>query len=661
VPEARIAARHFAAAAATATIDEQRPLNHKERAAKLNQRPKSACSIARPFGRTMADQGAISLDEFKARLPLVELVARHVRLTRRGREHLGLCPFHQEKTPSFTVSEAKGFYHCFGCGQHGNAIDFIMAIEGLEFAPAIARLAELTGLPAPYRAGAGAPPVDRTLYAVNEAAARWFAGRLESAQGAEAAAYLERRGLDQATILRFGLGYAPPERTGLKRALEAEGYAETAAVEAGLLVQPEDGPSYDRFRHRVTFPIHDRRGRIVGFGGRALGEAPAKYLNTPDTPLFHKGELLYGLSLARPAVRQHGSVVVAEGYMDVIALAQAGFANAVAPLGTAVTEAQLALLWQLADEPVVCLDGDEAGLRAAHRLIERALPVLKPGKSLQFALLPRGQDPDSILRRRGRDFLAKVIGESIPLQELLWSRETATRSLHVPQQRLALEKRFRDLAATIPDRALSKLFLGTFFKRMHVALRRASPQTRKSPSLIARDGGPGVGAKRLGELLARPELADARQLFGPILVRPELLHHVEEEFGALEFGAPELDALHQAILSWYGESGHLDPAGLSNHLCGIGFAGLVKQLAASGPGTRWYGRDGVTESAVLDGWRRCVARHRQFAERRAVAHAVSAAMAEQRADTGAHVMAVNRLINPDRVGASRRPAEDQGR
>ena len=421
----------------------------------------------------MAEGGAISLEEFKARLPLIEIVARHVRLTRRGREHLGLCPFHQEKTPSFTVSEAKGFYHCFGCGQHGNAIDFVMALEGLDFGQAISRLAELTGLPAPRRAGNGEPPVDRTLYAVNEAAARWLAGRLESAPGAEAAAYLAKRGLDRATILRFGLGYAPSDRTALKRALQAEGYAEPSAIEAGLLAQPEDGgPSFDRFRHRVMFPIHDRRGRIVGFGGRALGEARAKYLNTPDTPLFHKGELLYGLALARAAVREHGTVIVAEGYMDVIALAQAGFANAVAPLGTAVTEAQLALLWQLADEPVVCLDGDEAGLRAAHRLIERALPVLSAGKSLRFALLPPGQDPDSILRRRGRDFLAKVIAEAIPLHELLWSRESATRSLHVPQQRLALEKRFRELAATIPDRTLSRLFLGAFFKRLQLAAGR---------------------------------------------------------------------------------------------------------------------------------------------------------------------------------------------
>jgi DNA primase len=611
----------------------------------------------------MADQGAISLEEFKARLPLTEIVARHVRLARRGRDLWGCCPFHQEKTASFHVVPDKGFYHCFGCGQHGNAIDFVMAIEGLDFGQAIARLAELTGVPAPRRAGNGEAPVDRTLYAVNEAAARWLAGRLESPQGAEAAAYLARRGLDQAIILRFGLGYAPGDRTALKRALQAEGYDERTAIEAGLLVRPEDGgPSFDRFRHRVMFPIHDGRGRTVGFGGRALGEARAKYLNTPDTPLFHKGELLYGLALARPAVRERGTVLVAEGYMDVIALAQAGFANAVAPLGTAITEAQLALLWQLADEPVVCLDGDEAGLRAAHRLIERALPVLGPGKSLRFALLPPGQDPDSLLRRRGRDFLGKVIEEAIPLHELLWSRETANRSLHVPQHRSALEKRFRELAGMIPDRSMSRLFLSAFFRRLHLALGRTDPRARARPSYLAGDGGPGVGARRLAALVTKPELADARQLFGPILVHPDLLHEVEEELASLEFAEPELDLLHRAILCWYGESGHLDPGGLSDHLCETGFTGLVKQLVAPGPQTAWFGQDGAAKETVLEGWRARVSQHRRFAERRAIASAASAAMAEQRADAGAHVLAVNRLINPvDQPGAPRRAAQEPGK
>ena len=243
----------------------------------------------------------------------------------------------------------------------------------------------------------------------------------------------------------------------------------------------------------------------------------------------------------------------------------------------------------------------------------------------------------------------------------MWNRETATRSLHVPQQRLALEKRFRELAATIPDRALSKLFLDAFFKRLHLTLRRANPRSRSGPSLIARDGGPGVGARTLGALLAKPELADARQLFGPLLVHPSLLDAVEEEFALLEFAEPELDLLQRAILSWYGESGHLDPDGLSNHLSEIGFAGLVEQLAAPGPGAAWYRQDGIPEGVVLDRWRGCVARQRRFAEQRAGKDAASAAVAEQRADAGAHVVAVDRLLNPEQAGAPRRPAEEPGK
>jgi DNA primase len=608
----------------------------------------------------MADQGTISLEEFKARLPLVEVVARQVRLVRRGREHVGLCPFHQEKTPSFTVSETKGFYHCFGCGQHGNAIDFIMAIESLDFGQAIARLAELTGVPAPRRAGGAEPAVDRTLYAVNEAAARWLAGRLESSQGAEAAAYLTRRGLDRATILRFGLGYAPGERTALKRALQAEGYDERTAIEAGLLVEPEDGgPSFDRFRHRVMFPIHDRRGRIVGFGGRALGEARAKYLNTPETPLFHKGELLYGLALARPAVRERGTVLVAEGYMDVIALAQVGFANAVAPLGTAITEAQLALLWQVADEPVVCLDSDEAGLRAGYRLVERALPLLKAGKSLRFAFLPVGTDPDAVLRKRGAEHLRQVLQETISLFEFVWSREIAHRHFEEPEQRAALRRRLVELGRTITDRDLRQAFMSSIDQRMQVRFGRHHVGRRNEAVERSRQSDRNSGPARLATWVARPELAAARQLFGPILVHPQLLHEIEEELAALEFVEPELDSLHQRILCWYGESGHLDPGGLSDHLCEAGFAGLVKQLVAPGPQTAWFCQDGAATDVVLEGWRACVSQHRRFAERRAIAGAASAAMAEQRADAGAHVLAVNRLINPaDGAGASSRTRRD---
>jgi DNA primase len=601
----------------------------------------------------MADQGGISLDEFKARLPLVEIVARRVRLTRRGHEHVGLCPFHREKTPSFTVSESKGFYHCFGCQQHGNAIDFVMATEGVDFGEAVARLAELFGLPLPWRAASRGPAPDQTLLAANEAAARWFAGRLGMASGAEAAAYLDRRGVDRATIERFGLGYAPPGRTALKDALLAEGYAEPQLIAAGLLVQPEDGAAYDRFRHRVTFPIHDRRGRVIAFGGRALGDAQAKYLNSPETALFHKGEVLYGLALARDAVRARGTVIVAEGYMDVIALAQAGLGHAVAPLGTAITEAQLGLLWQLADEPIVCLDGDDAGLRAAGRLIERALPVLKPGKSLRFALLPAGHDPDSALRTWGRESLAARLDEAMGLAEFLWSIETRGVNMASVERRAALDRRLRDLAGRIGDRDLGRRFLEAMVKRMRVAFASADPPRRAARSPLAAPSDRGVGAARLrSPRLADPEGAVERELLGPIVVHPELLGEVEEELAAEEFAQPELERLRRGIVSWYGEHGDLDLGGLRAHLTEVGFASLVNQLTSMGPSTVWYCRPDVDRAEVLDGWRARLAERRRWCQRRAVGQAVADAVRGVRVDEArTQALAFDRLIN--RVGRER--------
>jgi DNA primase len=598
----------------------------------------------------MADRSAISLEEFKARLPIAEVVGRHVRLSRRGRDLWGCCPFHKEKTASFHVVPDKGFYHCFGCGQHGNAIDFVMAIEGLEFAQALQRLAELCGLPAPRSGSEGKARVDQTIYAINQAAARWFAGRLQARDGQRAAEYLSTRGLDQAIIERFGLGYAPDERMALKRAMLAEGYTETQLLEAGLTVAPEDGQaSYDRFRDRVIFPIQDQRGRVVGFGGRTLGTARAKYLNTPETPAFHKSELLYGLPLARTAIRERSTVIVAEGYMDVIALAQAGFAHAVAPLGTAVSEAQLAQLWQLADEPLVCLDGDEAGLQAGHRLIERALPALRPGKSLRFAILPPGRDPDSVLRARSGTFprtqaLQLVLNEAIPLLDFLWARETATRSPTVPQQRWALEQRYRALAGSIPERTLGRLLLNDLFRRLKSAPKGgASPVTVRG-NWFAPAGAAGAGAARLAAAIARPEEVAERELVWPVVVHPQMLETIEEELAALELVDRQLEALRDAILSWYGERGHLDPGDLKDHLSRIGFAREIEQLSARVP--RWCAADRDLGS-VLEDWRAGVAQRRRFAEWREHARAAEAAIAANRdGEATDQVLAVNRLINP---------------
>ncbi len=597
------------------------------------------------------DRNAITLEEFKARLPIAEIVGRYVRLVRHGREFSGLCPFHQEKSPSFTISEEKGFYHCFGCNQHGNAVDFIMAIEGLDFGQAIQRLADITGLPTPMRSSKKSTQEEKTLHQANEAAARWFQGRLSSASGADARAYIERRGLDADTIRRFGLGYAPPSRRGLRDALVGEGFSETDMIRVGLLIQPDDGGAcYDRFRNRLMFPILDARGRPVAFGGRALGDARAKYLNTPETELFHKGELLYGLSLARTAARKTGTIVVAEGYMDVIALARAGFEHAVAPLGTAVTEAQLALLWQTADEPIICLDGDEAGLRAGHRLIERALPKLTPGKSLRFALLTEGNDPDDMLKLGGRDKLAQLLDEAMPLSDFLWQSETRNRALDTPERQAALRQRLSELSKSIDHPEVRQLFREAFRQQWQSRFGGFRPNKRQAASpYIAPAGERGVGGNRLAAGVAMPETASERQLLGPLIVHPSLLTEVEEELAALQFTNPVLEALRQEIISWYCDSEDLDRDGLNNHLRTNGFAAIVQQMIETGPSpisTVWYCRPDLEKIDVLDAWRARLSQYRRFSDRRGVGKAASDALAGKLEDEArVQLLTTDQLLN----------------
>jgi len=572
----------------------------------------------------------LSLDEFKARLPIVEIIGRYVRLIKRGREFTGLCPFHQEKSPSFTISEEKGFYHCFGCNQNGNTVDFMMAIEGLDFSQAIQRLSDLTGLPAPLRADRKSTQAEKSLQQANEAASRWFQESLAAEGGAEARAYLQRRGLEPELIKRFGIGYAPPSRDSLRRALLGQGFAENDLVRAGLLIRPDEGGCYDRFRYRVIFPIQDARGRVVAFGGRALGDARAKYLNSPETELFHKGDLLYGLPLARPAARSTGSIIVAEGYMDVIALARAGFEHAVAPLGTAVTEAQLSLLWQIAAEPIVCLDGDEAGLRAGHRLIERALPKLTPGKSLRFALLTEGHDPDDLLRIGGRDKLDQILNQAMPLLDFLWQSETRKKALDTPERQAALRQRLAELSKSIEHPEVRQLFRDAFRQQWRNRFGTyRSNKHQAEPAYIAPDAARGVGGQRLAAGVSNPETTSERQLLGPLIVHPDLLADIEEELAALVFADSRLEALRQEIISWYSESEDLDPNLLSNHLCSNGFGAEVDVLVESGASsisTIWYRRQDAQKVDVLEAWRARWLQYRQFSERRGVKRAVSEAI-----------------------------------
>src|ERR1700692_5160437 len=379
------------------------------------------------------------LDELRARLPVSEVVGRRVRLKRAGREWKGLSPFQQEKSPSFTVNDQKGFYHDFSSGKHGDIISFLMETEGVGFTEAVERLASMAGVPLP----AVTPDAERhdtrrkTLYDVMELSAKFFADTLASRVGAKARGYLGDRGISPAVQLQFRIGYAPGERFALEEFLGAEGLPAEDMVEAGLLVSGDDIPvPYDKFRDRVMFPIADLRGRVIAFGGRALEkDVAATEMNSPGTPLFHKGDNLYNLAPARQATHNGAPLVGVEGYVDVIAMVGAGFPASVAPLGTALAENQLALLWKMADEAILCFDGSKAGQKAAWRAADLALPLLLPGKSLRFALLPEGQDPDDLARTSGRGAIEEGISAARGLADMIWSREIEGGTFATPEPR----------------------------------------------------------------------------------------------------------------------------------------------------------------------------------------------------------------------------------
>ena len=384
------------------------------------------------------------------------MVGRRVKLSRAGREMKGCCPFHNEKSPSFFVNDDKGFYHCFGCGAHGDVIRFMVEQDGLGFIDAVKALAQEAGMELPEQTPEAREreTVAATLYDVTAAAAALFAGELHGSAGTVARDYLTRRGVSEATAAAFGLGFAVDSRTRLRVGLASHG--DSKLIETGLLILPEpegtrSGEPYDRFRGRLMFPIRDPRGRVIGFGGRILGDGQPKYLNSPDTLLFDKGRTLYNLDRAGPVARKSQRLIVVEGYMDVIGLAQAGFADAVAPLGTALTEAQMGLMWRLVPEPVLCFDGDAAGQRAGLRAALRALPLLEPGKSLRFATLPVGQDPDDLVRSGGAAAFDTILEHARPLFEIIWDDCVLRSATSTPEQRAGLKVELRKLAISIKD------------------------------------------------------------------------------------------------------------------------------------------------------------------------------------------------------------------
>ena len=502
------------------------------------------------------------LEDIRSRIVLTDVVGKQVTLTRKGSEHSGLCPFHNEKTPSFTVSENKGFYHCFGCGAHGDVISFVMNTEGLSFPETVERLAAEAGLEVPVETPAARAEAKRRadLYDVVEAACGWFEAQLSEPAGQGALDYLRNRGLRDETIAQFRLGYAPVASAGLTVTLKANGATEDQILEAGLMRYPDDGRApYPFFRDRVIFPIADRRDRIIAFGGRLMGDAKAaKYVNSPDTPLFDKGRNLYNFGAARQASFDTGQLVVAEGYMDVIALSQAGITAAVAPLGTALTEDQIRALWRLAAEPILCFDGDKAGRRAAGRAAERVLPLLQPGKSLCFALLPPGEDPDSLIGRQGGGAMRQLLETAQPLSEVLWRLEAGAGPVDTPERRADLQARLTKRANEIIEPTVRQYYRDAIRDRLQAEFR---PEGNRRRSMAAR----GNSGAHIRNRVQQQNRREQQAILATLINHPQLRDVFDERLAEIAFDS-DLDNLRQQLQSLFTESAHLDLVAIRNHL-----------------------------------------------------------------------------------------------
>tara|TARA_R110000824_G_scaffold390760_12_gene587804 strand:+ start:4709 stop:6799 length:2091 start_codon:yes stop_codon:yes gene_type:complete len=601
------------------------------------------------------------LDELKARLRVSDIVGRKVKLTRRGREFVGLSPFNNEKSPSFTVNDDKQFWHCFSTGEHGDIIKFLEKTENLSFLEAVEKLAGEAGLEMPQRdpRQAERERESATLIDVMEMAAHFYSQRLDSGAGAEARAYLERRGLKRAIIERFNLGYAPGldrhDRTQLMKYLASKNVTVEQMAEAGLIIHgPDIAEPYDRFRNRLMFPICDARGRCIAFGGRALDpEQKAKYLNSPETPLFHKGRGLYNLHQARKPAYDAGTVIAVEGYMDVIGMAQGGIDNAVAPLGTALTEDQIGLMWRMAPEPILCFDGDRAGLKAAFRAVERVLPLIKPGHSLRFALLPDGKDPDDLVRESGAEAMHAVLDAARPLADMVWEKEYSGGTWDTPERRAALEARIEDVIGQIADPKVK----GHYGQDLRGRIAKLFGPQQGARGGFGRNGGGGFQrqAWRPGQKFFRdprlqpvtPELrrsALARGADGAvgrmeeliltvIISHPVLLEPHWEEISRLEFKTATLDRLRNEIIDIAALNAPLEREALMNHLVYRDLADIAQRLSdAAAVQNDRFAQAGASVDEAETGLMQVLQRHRRTTMLEAELRAAERALADEMND-----------------------------
>jgi DNA primase len=579
------------------------------------------------------------LDDLKARLPVSEVVGKRVKLKKAGREWKGLSPFNKEKTASFFVNDQKQAWFDFSSQKNGSIFDFVMLTEGVTFPEAVERLAGMAGMALPQVTPEAEAREERrkTLHEVMELAAKFFEATLQSRTGAKARGYLADRAIEPGTQVQFRIGYAPPDRFALKEHLGSLGIPVGDMVETGLLVSGEDIPvPYDRFRDRVMFPITDFRGRIVAFGGRALEkDVAAKYLNSPETPLFHKGSNLYNGATARKATHEGAQLIVVEGYVDVIAMVSAGFPATVAPLGTALTEEQLALLWKMADEPLLCFDGDGAGKRAAYRAVEMALPHIKPGKSLKFATLPEGQDPDDLVRSGGREAVADVIASARGLADMLWQRETEGGGFDTPERRAALDQRIAEITNAIVDPSVRKYYrqdLDARIAQLFAPPARENLRFESGRSRGAQGGrfqkdrrgnrmpGPReVLSPSTARLAVSPIVRGVRSALAPrealillaVVNHPWLLETHAEELVELEFRHADGDRLRRAILEAGG--GHaLTPGAMRDAIKARELGALLARVEGSITHVSdWPVLPGAAEEDVSRWWTHVVSLHRK--------------------------------------------------
>ncbi|WP_129792467.1 DNA primase [Sphingosinicella sp. CPCC 101087] len=554
------------------------------------------------------------LDELRARTSLSALISRSTKLQRAGREWKACCPFHKENSPSFTVSDEKGFYHCFGCSAHGDAIRWLTDARGLSFIDAVKELADAAGmeLPAPDPRARERSERAAGLHEVAEAAQRWFVEQLGGIEGAAARAYLDGRGIDAATRTRFGFGFAPDSRGKLRTALKAIGNDKLA--EAGLLIAPEEEQGakrepYDRFRGRLMIPIRDPRGRVIAFGGRILGPGEPKYLNSPETPLFDKGRTLFNLDRAGPAAREAKRIIVVEGYMDVVALDQAGIAETVAPLGTALTEGQLGLLWRFSPAPILCFDGDAAGQKAAVRAALRALPHVGPGRSLGFVTLPPGEDPDDLVRARGPAAFEALLEAPEHLVDRLWRHEVEAESLVTPEQRAGLRRRLLDHVSTIADPDVRDQYRSEMLKRFDALTRPQQPARRPWTAQRPWSGTAGrfvppprpasAEARAVGRSGLDPQLGRA-VLLGLVRFPDQIGEHAEAVHD-LPLTDPDAVRLRDLMLEAAMTHSPLDPDTLHTILAAKGAAGLLEALGLKrGLAFSFTRRDADPERACRD-------------------------------------------------------------